>query len=62
MSANTNHPSREEIRKARREGFKDSVSHMPLEKRQRMAGAYIPQDTRRERNVGSFYQTIRGNG
>lgn len=62
MSEESNYPTQEEIRNARHEGFKDSVSRMDQEKQERLYGAYGPQDQRRESNVSGFYQSVQGGG
>lgn len=53
-------PTQEQIRAARREGFKTSVDHMPAERRDRFVQSHTKQDTNRERNVSGFYKSVIG--
>ena len=62
MSEESNHPTQEEIRQARHEGFNDSVAHMDQEKRERLSGSFQAQDQRREANVSGFYESVQGGG
>ena len=63
MSEQSNdHPTQEQIRAVRREGFADSVGHMPEEKRNNLTQSYHTQDSRREANVSGFYASVQGGG
>lgn len=60
MSQNTNTPTQEQVRNARRAGFSNSVAILPEDKRKSLSASYEKQDTRREKNVSGFYATVLG--
>lgn len=62
MSEESNQPTVEDLRAARREGFANSVGHMAEDQRGRFQQSYETQDTRREENIRGFHSTIVGDG
>lgn len=60
MSQQSNQPSQEQIRAARHEGFDNSINHMEAQRRTRLTNSHRAQDTRRERNVSNFVNSVVG--
>lgn len=52
-------PTQEDVRKARHTGFKNSLGHLPEDKRDALYQRYQQQDARREKNVSGFVNQIR---
>jgi hypothetical protein len=52
--------TQDDVRAARHAGFGDSLAHMDDTQRDRLIGAYLPQDARREENISGFYATVLG--
>ena len=59
MAQETNTPTEAQLRDARRQGFAHSTSYLPEERRDRIRASYIPQDDRREKNIGGFVSQVR---
>lgn len=54
-------PSQEQIRQARHLGFVNSLAqHKSESDLKKLYNSYSKQDARRERNVGNFVATVRG--
>lgn len=60
MSQQTAQPTQEQIRAARRDGFKTNVSFMPADRQKKFVDSHTKQDTNREKNVSGFYKTVLG--
>jgi hypothetical protein len=58
MADNT--PTPEQLRKARHTGFNHSTKHLPQAKRDALYARYKPMDERREKNVSTFVNQVRG--
>lgn len=54
-----NAPTQEDVRKARHAGFKNSINHLPTDKRDALYNRYQQQDARREKNISGFVSQIR---
>ncbi len=53
-------PTPDQIRAARRAGFKNSLGHRSAADQQKLEKSYVKQDDRREKNVAKFVGQIRG--
>ncbi len=59
--ADNNQPTpQDKARAARHAGFKNSIAHLPDDKRNKLQQKYEKQDALRERNVNAFVNQIRG--
>lgn len=60
MSQQTAQPTQEQIRAARRDGFRTTVGHMPADRQKKFVDSHAKQDANREKNVSGFYKTVLG--
>jgi hypothetical protein len=60
MSQQTAQTTQDQIRAARRDGFKTAIGHMPTDRQKKFVDSHTRQDDRREKNVSGFYKTVLG--